>query len=618
MPGRPGRSQRRADHEAGARDVRGLRPASGAEHLAPEPARKSKGRSNTAKAGVDSGEIILRGGSHLDFSFIPNPAFPASLRGADMVAWYTSAWFDKYLKHERSADARLLTTRWREDPIEAEVDPNHDGNAFSFYYLSRLDIHLADGQAWDCENLRAGCAGMVKGDGYAVSTPTSLSTPAPKVALRADHARTGRVASRTSRDGTSGVECSKPPPWHFYRFKEVIMGMESCARSRVRARVMALASVGAAALAVAAIAAGSASASTTWLCRPGLANNPCLSSEQATVVLGNGASFIENAKPAANAPIDCFYVYPTVSSQLSENANEEIDPEETAIAESQASRFSQVCKVYAPIYPQLTIPAINTPGGVTPAGAAKAYIGVLSAFEEYLLRYNNGRGFELIGHSQGSAMLEQLIKERIDTNPALRKQLVGAVILGGNVIVPEGKNVGGTFKTVPGCRFVTQPGCVIAYSSFLREPPNPSLFGRPGSPLPSLGGGSEPLEHPQVLCVNPTLPLQAPFAGPAFSYYPTFNAYGGHFPGLLGAVVQAPKASTPWVATPAEYSAQCEARNGASWLQLNLNNENDARERIEETLGPLWGTHLVDVNVALGNLVADVGVQGASYLFTHP
>ena len=52
-------------------------------------------------------------------------------------------------------------------PIEAEVDPNHDGNAFSFYYLSRLDIHLADGQAWDCENLRAGCAGMVKGDGYA-------------------------------------------------------------------------------------------------------------------------------------------------------------------------------------------------------------------------------------------------------------------------------------------------------------------------------------------------------------------------------------------------------------------------------------------------------------------
>jgi hypothetical protein len=394
------------------------------------------------------------------------------------------------------------------------------------------------------------------------------------------------------------------------------MGKETRPQRLAGARCFAIAALGASALAVSGIAASSASA-TTWLCRPGLAHNPCLSSEEATVVLSNGASFIQHAQPAANPPIDCFYVYPTVSSQPTENANEEIGPEENAIAESQASRFSQACKVYAPIYPQLTIPAINTPGAVTPEGAAKAYIGVLTAFEEYLARYNDGRGFELIGHSQGSAMLEQLIRERIDTNPALRKQLVGAVILGGNVIVPEGKTVGGTFKTVPGCRFVGQPGCVIAYSSFLKEPPNPSLFGRPGSPLIGIGGNPEPVENPQVLCVNPTVPLQGQFGGPAFSYYPTFNAYGGHFPGLLGAVVQAPKAPTPWVATPAEYSAQCEARNGASWLQLDLKRENDARERIFETLGPQWGTHLVDVNVALGNLVFDVGIQGFGYLLTH-
>jgi dienelactone hydrolase len=132
----------------------------------PNPRGKSKESLEYSNAGVDTGEIIIRGGSHLDFSFIPNQAFPASLRGADMIAWYTTAWFDKYLKREPGADARLLTTRWREDPIEAEVDPNSDANAFSFYYLSRLDIHLADGRSWDCENLRAGCAGMVKQDGY--------------------------------------------------------------------------------------------------------------------------------------------------------------------------------------------------------------------------------------------------------------------------------------------------------------------------------------------------------------------------------------------------------------------------------------------------------------------
>ena len=226
---------------------------------------------------------------------------------------------------------------------------------------------------------------------------------------------------------------------------------------------------------------------------------------------------------------------------------------------------------------------------------------MLTAFEEYLAVYNKGRGFELIGHSQGSAMLEQLIKEQIDPNPALRKQLVGAEILGGQVIVPEGKTSGGTFENVPACQIVGQIGCVVGYSSFLKEPPNPSNFGRPGSLLG--GGGLEGIENPQVLCVNPTILAQGHYSGPALAYYPTLNAFGGKFPGLLGPVVQAPKASTPWVATPAEYSAQCEARNGASWLQLNLNNEGDPRERILETLGPLWGTHLVDVNAALGNLV---------------
>ena len=66
------------------------------------------------------------------------------------------------------ADAQLLTQRWRDDPIEAAIDPNHDGNAFSFYYYSRLDIHLANGKAWDCEDLRDGCPGMVpeSGDGF--------------------------------------------------------------------------------------------------------------------------------------------------------------------------------------------------------------------------------------------------------------------------------------------------------------------------------------------------------------------------------------------------------------------------------------------------------------------
>jgi len=153
----------------------------------PNPEGKSTWSLNYSKAGVDTGEIIIRGGSHLDFSFIPNQAFGASLRGPDLIAWYTTAWFNKYLKHSPDADAELLTQRWRNDPTEATIDPNHDGNAFSFYYYSRLDIHLENGQVFDCEDLRDGCPGMVpeSDDGFPGSysylaldtSPDALSGP---------------------------------------------------------------------------------------------------------------------------------------------------------------------------------------------------------------------------------------------------------------------------------------------------------------------------------------------------------------------------------------------------------------------------------------------------------
>jgi dienelactone hydrolase len=132
----------------------------------PDPHAKAAESTAYSRAGVDSGEIIIRGGSHLDFSWIPNQAFGASLRGPDIIDWYTSAWFDKYLKHDPSADARLLTQRWRNDPVEAGIDPNHDGNGFSFYYYSRLDIHRSNGSVFDCEDLRDGCPGLVGADGY--------------------------------------------------------------------------------------------------------------------------------------------------------------------------------------------------------------------------------------------------------------------------------------------------------------------------------------------------------------------------------------------------------------------------------------------------------------------
>jgi dienelactone hydrolase len=107
---------------------------------APDEQAKNAGSNAYTKAGQPSGEINTRGGTHFEYSFIPNPGFGATLRGEDMAAWYTGAWFDRYVKGDESAEQRLKTSRWRADSGEAAIDPGGDGNLYSFYLKSRLAI----------------------------------------------------------------------------------------------------------------------------------------------------------------------------------------------------------------------------------------------------------------------------------------------------------------------------------------------------------------------------------------------------------------------------------------------------------------------------------------------
>src|SRR4029077_15928990 len=122
---------------------------------------------------------------------------------------------------------------------------------------------------------------------------------------------------------------------------------------------------------------------------------------------------------------DCFYVYPTVSDDQSANSDLSIDPEERSVALYQAARYSQVCRVFAPMYRQVTVTQIlkgaNT---VTRKMGAIAYRDVVRAWRTYLRLYNQGRGVVLIGHSQGTFVLRRLIAHRIDKRPALRRHLI--------------------------------------------------------------------------------------------------------------------------------------------------------------------------------------------------
>lgn len=228
--------------------------------------------------------------------------------------------------------------------------------------------------------------------------------------------------------------------------------------------------------------------------------------------------------------------------------------------------------------PTLRVPAAET---------AVAYDSLRSAFEDYLEHDDHGRPIVFIGHSQGAAMLVLLLRRLVDDDPSLRRRMVLAIILGGNVEVRDGSRTGGSFRHLPTCSAAGQAGCVIAYSSFPGEPPEGALFGRPGQGV-SLQSGQTATKGLEVACVNP-----AAIQGGTGELEPSFPS--------LGAV------ATPWVSYPGRYVAQCRHAGGATWLEVQPTpTPSGHRPVVTEQAGPDWGYHTDDVNLALGNLVADV------------
>jgi hypothetical protein len=358
------------------------------------------------------------------------------------------------------------------------------------------------------------------------------------------------------------------------------------------------------------LSAPASAADTVWLCKPGLAHDPCTTSRAATRVAADGTMTPERTAKAGAGPIDCFYVYPTVSLQPTVNANLEIEANETGVALAQASRYSQVCKVYAPMYRQLTLAAIGGKG--TPEAAAIAYGDVRAAWRDYLAHDNHGRGVVLIGHSQGAGMLIQLVQREIDKKPKVRKLLVAAYLLGGNVAVPAGRDVGGDFTNVPACRRRTQTGCVVAFSTFNETPPADSIFGRTNGGFNRVRGAAA--AKAEILCVSPAA-LRGGSA-PVHAYFPAHTDLGiltsALPPGSLAAV------PTLWATFPGLYRAECKHENGASYLQVDeQRSPADTRPALVNSLGPTWGLHLVDANIAVGDQVALVAAQARAWAAKH-
>jgi len=340
-----------------------------------------------------------------------------------------------------------------------------------------------------------------------------------------------------------------------------------------------------------------------WLCRPGLTTtqDACAVDQTTTVITEDGRFTRESFTPHSNPPIDCFYVYPTVSLDQGANSDMTAGPEERNVVRAQFARFAAECRLYAPLYRQVTLTALRaaTAGKPLATDRTLAYTDVLNAWNHYLKNDNQGRGVALIGHSQGSGVLSELIRREIEGKP-VQSQIVSAILAGTNVAVPKGKDVGGAFKSMPLCRVADQTGCVIAYVSFrsTSPPPADSRFGK------------VPGEGQEAACTNP-----AALAGGR-------GLLNAHLSSANREWVTPPQAvNTPFVSVPRLLSAQCTANDNGSYLEVTVNGD-PHDPRTDEIGGdvvtngkvvPSWGLHLVDVHIAMGNLVEIVGKQSKSF-----
>jgi hypothetical protein len=338
-----------------------------------------------------------------------------------------------------------------------------------------------------------------------------------------------------------------------------------------------------------------------------------------TVVEADGTTSIEAFEPAEDAPVDCFYVYPTISRDETTNSDMEASDEEEGFAAlNQVARLGQTCRVFAPVYRQTTLTGLSSAlsGGGAPSAEAgeTAYGDVLDAWEHYLATDNEGRGVILVGHSQGSAHLSRLVAEEIDPNPEVRDRLVAAYLAGWGVDVPAGEVVGGTFAEVPLCEADDQVGCVLSWASFrtTAPPPDDAFFGRSrstGEPAActnpadlAAGTDGEPVALGSVFASDPSAGLLA-----------SLGASGEPQPWLDPAVGEI---TTPFVALPGLLTGRCDEVGGAAFLSVGVEgNPADPRaDDIDGDLTPTWGLHLVDVNLVMGDLAALAQDQAAAYV----
>lgn len=345
------------------------------------------------------------------------------------------------------------------------------------------------------------------------------------------------------------------------------------------------------------------SALENWLCHPGRTDDACDIDLDYTVVSADGMTEQRAYTPASDPAIDCFYIYPTVS--MDETPNSDLTPgdEEMRVIESQFAHFGSACRLYAPMYRQMTIPELRRRmmGGEVRADEDMRWADVSGAWQTYVETQNDGRGVVIIGHSQGAHMVEELVNREIEGSE-IEGRVLGVMPIGWTAY-PDASSGGiGPFEP---CETLGQTGCSVSYVSFraTSAPPARSWFGQTND------------VGQRALCVNP-----AAITGSGGALDARLSARNW-VTGEPADFMDEGSIETPFASVPGLLTGACVETDEHTYLEVTVNGDpNDPRAddidgdvKIAGQVLSDWGLHLVDMNVAMGDLVTIVGAQADTW-----
>ena len=237
---------------------------------------------------------------------------------------------------------------------------------------------------------------------------------------------------------------------------------------------------------------------SSWLARPGIANNPSL-------------WLPASVEASSGVTAAIFYIHPTTYLER-DRWNALLFPGGIAefrtnlFVESQSSAFNAVGEVWAPRYRQAAYGAFLLKSEDAQKALDLAYGDVAAAFDEFVKDVPKESPIILAGHSQGALHLERLLREKVAGKPIARR-IVGAYVVGWPIDTLSDLPALG----LPPCTSADQADCILSWMSF-GDPANPDFIFHEWDKTKGLDGA--PRRREDVLCVNPISGVQNGTAPP--------------------------------------------------------------------------------------------------------